>query len=243
MKLIILEDALQASEWAAKYIRNRIVQFQPGPTRYFTLGLPTGSTPLPFYKKLIEYYKNGDLSFKYVKTFNMDEYVGIPRDHPESFHTYMWNNFFKHIDISPTNAYILDGNASDLQTECDTFEKKIREAGGIELCVGGIGTEGHIAFNEPGSSLASRTRVKTLAVDTILYNSRYFDGELSKVPTMVLTVGVGTVMDARETPVSCSPVTGVVNVGRANWLQLTFQTGMFSLFQDEILVNGIQYLH
>ncbi|XP_027697823.1 glucosamine-6-phosphate isomerase 1 [Vombatus ursinus] len=198
MKLIILEDALQASEWAAKYIRNRIVQFQPGPTRYFTLGLPTGTTPLHCYKKLIEYYKNGDLSFKYVKTFNMDEYVGIPRDHPESFHSYMWNNFFKHIDICPTNAYILDGNASDLQTECDTFEKKIKEAGGIELCVGGIGTEGHIAFNEPGSSLVSRTRVKTLAMDTILANSRYFDGELSKVPKMVLTVGVGTVMDARE---------------------------------------------
>ncbi|KAM7162045.1 glucosamine-6-phosphate deaminase 1 isoform 1-T1 [Macrochelys suwanniensis] len=207
MKLIILENYAQASEWAAKYIRNRIIQFNPGPDKYFTLGLPTGSTPLGCYKKLIEYYKNGDLSFKYVKTFNMDEYVGessyfmkccLPRDHLESYHSFMWNNFFKHIDISPENTHILDGNAADLQAECDAFEGKIKAAGGIELFVGGIGPDGHIAFNEPGSSLVSRTRVKTLAMDTILANARFFDGDLSKVPTMALTVGVGTVMDARE---------------------------------------------
>ncbi|XP_072486723.1 glucosamine-6-phosphate deaminase 1 [Notamacropus eugenii] len=198
MKLIILDDFVQACEWAAKYIRNRIIQFQPGPDRYFTLGLPTGSTPLQCYKKLIEYCKNGDLSFAYVKTFNMDEYVGLPRNHPESYHSFMWNNFFKHIDISPQNVFILDGNAADLQAECDAFEKKIKESGGIELFVGGIGPDGHVAFNEPGSSLASRTRVKTLAVDTIMANSRFFEGDLSKVPTMALTVGVGTVMDARE---------------------------------------------
>ncbi|KAL2305224.1 hypothetical protein Nmel_007203, partial [Mimus melanotis] len=183
---------------AAKYICNRIIQFKPSQGRYFTLGLPTGSTPLGCYKKLIEYHKNGDLSFKYVKTFNMDEYVGLPRNHPESYHSYMWNNFFKHIDIDPNNAHILDGNAPDLQAECDAFEKKIEEAGGIDLFVGGIGPDGHIAFNEPGSSLSSRTRLKTLAMDTILANAKYFDGDLSKVPTMALTVGVGTVMDARE---------------------------------------------
>ncbi|NXR34285.1 GNPI1 isomerase, partial [Zosterops hypoxanthus] len=164
MKLIILDNYSQASEWAAKYIRNRIVQFGPGPGRFFTLGLPTG----------------------------------LPRDHPESYHSFMWNNFFKHIDISPENVHILDGNAPDLQAECDAFEEKIKAAGGIELFVGGIGPDGHIAFNEPGSSLVSRTRVKTLAMDTILANARFFDGDLSKVPTMALTVGVGTVMDARE---------------------------------------------
>ncbi|XP_015453076.1 glucosamine-6-phosphate isomerase 2 isoform X2 [Pteropus alecto] len=161
MRLVILDNYDLASEWAAKYICNRIIQFKPGQDRYFTLGLPTGSTPLGCYKKLIEYHKNGDLSFKYVKTFNMDEYV-------------------------------------DLQAECDAFEKKIKEAGGIDLFVGGIGPDGHIAFNEPGSSLVSRTRLKTLAMDTILANAKYFDGDLSKVPTMALTVGVGTVMDARE---------------------------------------------
>nr|XP_048717565.1 glucosamine-6-phosphate isomerase 1 isoform X2 [Caretta caretta] len=142
MKLIILENYAQASEWAAKYIRNRIIQFNPGLDKYFTLGLPTGSTPLGCYKKLIEYYKNGDLSFKYVKTFNMDEYVGLPRDHLESYHSFMWNNFFKHIDISPENTHILDGNAADLQAECDAFEGKIKAAGGIELFVGGA----HKAF-------------------------------------------------------------------------------------------------
>ncbi|KAM9266196.1 glucosamine-6-phosphate deaminase 1 isoform 2-T2 [Cariama cristata] len=164
MKLVILETYAQASEWAAKYIRNRIVHFGPGPGRFFTLGLPTG----------------------------------LPRDHPESYHSFMWNNFFKHIDISAENVHILDGNAPDLQAECNAFEDKIKAAGGIELFVGGIGPDGHIAFNEPGSSLVSRTRVKTLAMDTILANARFFDGDLSKVPTMALTVGVGTVMDARE---------------------------------------------
>uniref|UniRef100_A0A671K9J0 Glucosamine-6-phosphate isomerase n=1 Tax=Sinocyclocheilus anshuiensis TaxID=1608454 RepID=A0A671K9J0_9TELE len=204
MRLVILDDYDLASEWAAKYIRNRIIQFKPTADRYFTLGLPTGElkscpiTPLGCYRKLIEYHKNGDLSFKYVKTFNMDEYVGLPRDHPESYHSYMWNNFFKHIDIEPQNTHILDGNTSDLQAECEAFERKITAAGGIELFVGGIGPDGHIAFNEPGSSLVSRTRVKTLAKDTIVANARFFGNDLSKVPTMTLTVGVGTVMDARE---------------------------------------------
>uniref|UniRef100_A0A669EPQ8 Glucosamine-6-phosphate isomerase n=1 Tax=Oreochromis niloticus TaxID=8128 RepID=A0A669EPQ8_ORENI len=203
MKLIILNDYDQASEWAAKYIRNKILQFSPGPNKYFTLGLPTGkSTPLGCYKKLIEYYKNGALSFQYVKTFNMDEYVGLPRDHPESYHSFMWNNFFKHIDIKAENTHILDGNAADLQAECDAFEKKITAAGGIQLFVGGIGPDGHIAFNEPGSSLVSRTRVKTLAKDTIMANARFFDGDLSKVPTMALTLGVGTVEDWKI--VACS---------------------------------------
>ncbi|KAJ8385769.1 hypothetical protein AAFF_G00182130 [Aldrovandia affinis] len=198
MRLVILEEYDQASEWAAKYIRNQIIKFRPTADRFFALGLPTGSTPSGCYKKLIEYHKSGDLSFKYVKTFNMDEYVGLPRNHPESYHSYMWNNFFKHIDIDPANAHILDGNASDLQTECEAFERKIAEAGGIDLFVGGIGPDGHIAFNEPGSSLVSRTRVKTLAKDTILANARFFGNDLSKVPTMALTVGVGTVMDAQE---------------------------------------------
>merc|ERR1712142_1164083 len=135
---------------------------------------------------------------KYVKTFNMDEYCGIPRDHPESYHRYMFDNFFKHIDIDPNNAHILDGNAPDLVKECDDYEKKIKEAGGIELFVGGIGPDGHIAFNEPGSSLVSKTRVKTLAQDTILANARFLGGDVNAVPKQALTVGVGTVMEAKE---------------------------------------------
>jgi len=150
------------------------------------------------YQKLVQAHKAGKVSFKYVKTFNMDEYVGIADDHPESYHRYMLENFFKHIDIHPKNAHVLNGNAEDLVKECEEYERKITEAGGIELFVGGIGPDGHIAFNEPGSSLVSRTRVKTLAQDTILANARFFDGDVDRVPKQALTVGVGTVMDARE---------------------------------------------
>ncbi|KAJ9592880.1 hypothetical protein L9F63_015458 [Diploptera punctata] len=160
MRLVILDTSDKVAEWSAKYVLKRIVDFKPGPDRYFVLGLPTGGTPLGMYKKLIEYHKAGKISFKYVKTFNMDEYVGLPRDHPESYHYYMWNNFFKHIDINPANAHVLDGNAPDLQKECDEFENKINEAGGVELFIGGIGPDGHIAFNEPGSSLFLEQELK-----------------------------------------------------------------------------------
>jgi glucosamine-6-phosphate deaminase len=127
-----------------------------------------------------------------------DEYVGLARDHPQSYHRYMWDNFFQHVDVNPSNVNILDGCAADLQEECDKYEAKIAKYGGIELFLGGIGPDGHIAFNEPGSSLSSRTRVKTLAFDTIKANSRFFGGDESAVPKMALTVGVGTVVDARE---------------------------------------------
>jgi len=198
MRLVILDDYDGSSLWAAKYVKKRINAFKPGPEKFFVLGLPTGGTPLGMYKKLIEFHQKGELSFKYVKTFNMDEYVGLARDHPESYHSFMWNNFFKHIDILPENAHILDGNAPDLVKECDEFEQKIKEAGGVELFIGGIGPDGHIAFNEPGSSLVSRTRVKTLALDTIQANARFFGGDTAQVPCQALTVGVGTVMDSRE---------------------------------------------
>lgn len=198
MRLVILDSNDYVGEWSAKYVLKRINNFQPGPDRYFVLGLPTGSTPLGMYRKLIEYHKAGMISFKYVKTFNMDEYVGLPRDHPESYHYFMYNHFFKHIDIDPANVNILDGNAPDLLGECVGFEEKIKEAGGVELFIGGIGPDGHIAFNEPGSSLASRTRVKTLAQDTLEANARFFGNDITKVPKEALTVGVGTVMDAKE---------------------------------------------
>ena len=198
MRLVILDNYDYVSVWAAKYIKKKILDFEPGPGRYFVLGLPTGSTPLGTYQKLIEFHKKGKLSFKFVKTFNMDEYVGLPRDHEESYHSFMWNNFFKHIDIEPENAHLLDGNATDLAAECLKYEDLIQQAGGIHLFVGGIGPDGHIAFNEPGSSLVSRTRVKTLAQDTIMANARFFNNDLSLVPRQALTVGVGTVMDADE---------------------------------------------
>ncbi|XP_056642723.1 glucosamine-6-phosphate isomerase isoform X2 [Diorhabda sublineata] len=198
MRLIILDSADKVSEWAATYVMKRINDFAPSPDKYFVLGLPTGGTPLGMYKKLIEFHRAGKISFRYVKTFNMDEYVDLPKDHPESYHYYMWNNFFKHIDINPKNVHILDGNAPNLFAECSYYEQEIVEAGGVELFIGGIGPDGHIAFNEPGSSLVSRTRVKTLARDTLVANARFFDNNVEKVPKQALTVGVGTVMDARE---------------------------------------------
>jgi glucosamine-6-phosphate deaminase len=150
------------------------------------------------YAKLIELVKAGKLSFKNVVTFNMDEYVGLPTEHPQSYHSFMWDNLFSRIDIKRENVNLLNGNAGDLEAECARYEEKIRSLGGIELFVGGVGADGHIAFNEPGSSMASRTRVKTLTMDTKIVNSRFFGGEIDKVPSTALTVGVATIMDARE---------------------------------------------
>ena len=162
------------------------------------LGLPTGSSPIGMYKELIKLNKKGKVTFKNVKTFNMDEYVGLPEEHPESYHSFMFNNFFNHIDIDKKNINILNGNAKNLEKECDNYERRIKAAGGINLFVGGIGPDGHIAFNEPGSSLASLTRVKTLTMDTMIANSRFFDNDINKVPHTALTVGVKTVLDSHE---------------------------------------------
>ncbi|RMZ84964.1 hypothetical protein DV738_g438, partial [Chaetothyriales sp. CBS 135597] len=198
MRFIIRDDAEGASQYVANYIVKRIVDFAPTPEKPFVLGLPTGSSPEKVYARLIEAYKEGRVSFANVKTFNMDEYVGLPEDHPESYHTFMYKHFFGHVDIDPANVNILNGNAPDLEAECADYERRMKEVGGIELFLGGLGPDGHIAFNEPGSSLRSRTRVKTLADDTIRANSRFFGNDLSKVPRQALTVGVGTVSDARE---------------------------------------------
>ncbi|KAI2633221.1 glucosamine-6-phosphate isomerase [Hypomontagnella submonticulosa] len=198
MRLIIRDDSETASFYVANYIIERIRHFNPTPSHPFVLGLPTGSSPLGVYKILVEQYKAGNISFENVVTFNMDEYVGIPRDHPESYHSFMWKHFFSHVNVNPNNVHILNGNAPNLEAECVEYEAKIKRAGGIDLFLGGIGEDGHIAFNEPGSSLASRTRVKTLAYDTILANSRFFGNDIAKVPKMALTVGVQTVLEARE---------------------------------------------
>ena len=198
MRLVILPDYDTVSRWAADYVRLRVLEHGPTPERPFVLGLPTGRSPLGTYRRLAEYCRKGELSFKNVTTFNMDEYVGIPRDHPESYHTFMWKNLFSQIDISPENVHIPDGNAADLDEECREYERKIDLFGGVDLFLGGIGPDGHIAFNEPGSSMTSRTRVKTPAYDTIVANSRFFGGDIAQVPKMALTIGVGTFMDARE---------------------------------------------
>ena len=198
MRLIIRPDYDAVSKWAANHIAAKINAAKPTKDKPFVIGLPTGSTPLGTYKELINLYKAGKVSFENVITFNMDEYVGISEDHPESYHRFMWDNFFSHINIKKENVHILNGNAKDLQKECEDYEKAIKDAGGIRLFMGGVGVDGHIAFNEPGSSLASRTREMALTQDTIIVNSRFFDHDVNKVPKTALTVGVGTVCDSDE---------------------------------------------
>lgn len=198
MRLIIQPNYESLSKWAADFIAAKINNAKPTAQKPFVLGLPTGSSPLGTYKELINLNQAGDVSFKNVITFNMDEYVALPKEHPESYYSFMWNNFFNHIDIREDNVNILNGNATDLEAECAGYEERIRQFGGIDLFLGGIGPDGHLAFNEPGSSLSSRTRVKSLTTDTIIANSRFFGGDVNKVPKTALTVGIGTVMDAKE---------------------------------------------
>jgi len=198
MRVIIQANAQRAGEWCASYIARAIRRKAPTADKPYVLGLPTGSSPLPTFRCLAELCRLNQVSFEHVITFNMDEYVGLPEDHPESYHSFMWKNLFQHLDINVDNVNILNGNATDLQAECEAYEEKIKSCGGIDLFLGGIGPDGHIAFNEPGSSLASRTRIKTLTQDTRIANSRFFDNKIENVPKLALTVGVGTVMAARE---------------------------------------------
>jgi len=219
MKIIIRDNPDLVSQYVAKYIKDRINTFNPTSERPFVLGLPTGSSPVATYKILVDFHKKGELSFKNVVTFNMDEYVGLPEAHPESYHSFMNENLFNHVDIKRENIHILNGNSSNLEEECASFETAIAKSGGIELFLGGVGTDGHIAFNEPGSSLASRTRPMFLADDTILANSRFF-GSIDKVPRMALTVGVQTIMDAREVIII------VTGIHKANALYKAVEEGI-----------------
>lgn len=198
MRLIIQPNYDLLSQWAANYVVSKIKAANPTAEKPFVLGLPTGSSPMGMYKALIKHYQEKRVSFQHIVTFNMDEYVGLPKDHPQSYHTFMWSNFFSHIDINPANVNMLNGNASDLEAECAAYEAKMKAVGGVDLFLGGIGADGHIAFNEPGSSLSSRTRIKTLTQDTIIANSRFFDNDVNKVPKTSVTVGVGTILDAKE---------------------------------------------
>jgi glucosamine-6-phosphate deaminase len=225
MRLIIRQDYAAMSDWAANYIARRINEAaKRRPGAEFVLGLPTGSSPLGTYERLAALCRAGKLSFKNVVTFNMDEYVGIPEEAPQSYHSFMRENLFSKIDIPGGNANILDGNAADLEAECARYEEKMKEVGGIDLFLGGVGADGHIAFNEPGSSLSSRTRVKTLTMDTKNMNSRFFGGDPDRVPSTALTVGVGTIMDAREVLILVS------GLGKARALHHAIEEGVNHLW-------------
>jgi glucosamine-6-phosphate deaminase len=205
MRLIIRENYGKAAGWAAAYIAEKIRARGPlsecdprdSDRAGFRLGLPTGSSPLGVYRELIAMHKAGKLSFEEVISYNMDEYLGLPPDHPQSYHRFMWDNFFSHIDINMENVHILDGMAKDPEAECEAYEKNATAAG-FDLFLGGVGQNGHLAFNEPGSSLSSKTRLVRLTQDTIIANARFFGGRADKVPTQALTVGIGTVMMAKE---------------------------------------------
>lgn len=196
MRLVVTK--MNLGLWAAAYVKEKIHAFAPRPNHLFTLGLPTGGTVVDFYANLRLFYKEGLLDFKSVVTFNMDEYVGIPQDHPQSYHSYMNRHLFCEVDIPPENRHILNGQAENLAFECARYEQAISQAGGIDLFLGGVGRNGHIAFNEPGSALNSRTRPVRLTSTTIEANARFFLNDASRVPTLALTVGIGTILDAKE---------------------------------------------
>ena len=229
MRILMHDNYLQLSKWIAHYIAKRINENNPTPEKPFVLGLPTGASPIGTYTELIELVKEGKVSFKNVVTFNMDEYVGIPEDHPESYHYFMDKHLFNHIDIPRENINVLNGNAPDLEKECADYEAKIASLGGIKLFLGGIGPDGHIAFNEPGSSLTSKTRVKTLTYDTIIANSRFFGNDLSKVPKTALTVGVDTVMQSEEVVIIIS------GYNKARALQKVVEEGINHMWTVSIL--------
>jgi glucosamine-6-phosphate deaminase len=187
MEIIIRDTPESASSLAARIIAR---QLRDKPDSI--LGLATGSTPLPLYRALIAM----DLDWSKVTTFNLDEYIGLPLEHPQTYHSFMWENLFRHTNIRPESVHIPDGNAADIPAHCAEYEEKIRSAGGIDIQVLGIGTDGHIGFNEPTSSLASRTRIKTLTRQTCADNARFFGSE-DEVPKHVITMGIGTIMEAR----------------------------------------------
>ena len=198
MKVIIRDRAEDASLWVAHRIADAIKAKAAVTSKPFVLGLCTGSTPIRTYAELGRMVKAGELSFRNVISFNMDEYVGLPVEHPESYHSFMHRQLFDLIDEPAENIHILDGNAPDPDAECAAFEEAIVKAGGIDLFFGGIGEDGHIAFNEPFSSLQSRTRVVALTEDTIRVNSRFFNDDPNLVPRKALSVGVATVLDSKE---------------------------------------------
>ena len=248
MRLIIENTAAECGRWAAEYVAAQINAKAATTSEPFVLGLPTGSTPLGMYSNLIELYKAGKVSFQNVVTFNMDEYVGLPQEHPESYHSFMWNNFFNHIDINPENVNILNGNAEDPEAECAAYEEKILKAGGIDLFMGGVGENGHIAFNEPFTSPEARTHLVSLTQDTIQVNSRFFNNDINLVPKQAVTVGIATVLASKEVMILAlgakkanavqQCVEGCVNHAcPITWLQ-THQNGI--LVTDEAAIENLK---
>ncbi|MDR2709592.1 MAG: glucosamine-6-phosphate deaminase [Elusimicrobiota bacterium] len=196
MRLIITDK--NVGHLAAFFVKERMAAAKPTENKNFVLGLPTGSTAIDMYKSLIELYRRKEIYFDNVTTFNLDEYVGLPEDDKESYHTFMYENFFKYIKIDKKKINIPNGNAPDLIKEGEEYEEKIAKAGGLDLFIGGLGENGHVAFNEPYSSLSSITRDKQLDKNTIIANSRFFGNDPTKVPKTAMTMGMQTILNAKE---------------------------------------------
>ncbi len=196
MRLVVTH--MNLGQWAAEYIQGKINSAAPTQEKPFKMGLPTGGTAVDMYAHLRRLHQEGTLDFQPVITFNMDEYVGLAKSHPESYHSFMHQNLFGGINIRPENVHILNGEAEDLQAECEAYEQTINQAGGIDLFLGGVGQNGHLAFNEPGSSFESRTRLVDLTENTIQANARFFQNDTTLVPKQALTVGIATITDAKE---------------------------------------------
>ena len=192
MLLMIRKDYDAISKEGARIVAE-LVRKKPD----CVLGFATGSSPLGMYRELIRMHREDGLDFSKVTTFNLDEYVGLPPEHEQSYHYFMWENLFKHINVGPRHVNIPHGMADDIEGHCVWYEEQIEKAGGIDLQILGIGGNGHIAFNEPGSSLGSRTRIKTLTEKTRQDNARSFES-MDQVPKYAITMGVGTIMDARK---------------------------------------------
>jgi glucosamine-6-phosphate deaminase len=192
MRVIIEPDGGGVARRAAQLVA-QLIRRKPR----CALGLATGSTPQGTYGELIRMHRDEGLDFSQVVTFNLDEYVGLGPDHPQSYRYFMEQSLFNDINIKPENTHVPDGLAGDFEDYCEQYEQQIRDVGGIDLQILGIGTDGHIAFNEPGSSLGSRTRLKSLTSETIRDNARFF-GSAERVPRLAVTVGVGTILESRR---------------------------------------------
>src|SRR5215211_5860683 len=192
MEVVVLPSYEQMSRAAAQVVADAL-NAKPNAV----LGMATGSTPLGLYQELVRMHREEGLDFTQVTTFNLDEYVGLRPEHAQSYHYFMQENFFRHVNIAPSNIYIPSGTTSNYRAFCEWYEKRIEECGGIDVQILGIGSDGHIAFNEPASSLSSRTRLKTLAKPTIDDNARFFNSR-DEVPVYAITMGVGTIMEARK---------------------------------------------
>lgn len=196
MRLIITKE--QTGDWAAYYIAKTILEFKPSQKNPFTLGIPGGLTPLPMYWRLVSFYKDGVINFEHVHFFSTGDYIGLPENSPYGFSEFIHEHFFQYLDIPSSRLHFLNGSAKDLKQEAVNYEELIQSFGGIRLWVCGLGDDAHVAFNEPGSSLQSRTRDKELTFETRVANAKFFNGDIDQVPFSAMTIGLGTLLDAQE---------------------------------------------